>query len=97
MIADDDKAAIRQAAARYGAARVLLFGSGADPARVPRDLDLAVEGLPAERFFDFYGELLFSVSKPVDLVDLSQDTRFTRLVRAEGIPLYDVTARAGSG
>jgi hypothetical protein len=56
-----------------------------------------VEGLPAERFFDFYGELLFSVSKPVDLVDLSQDTRFTRLVRAEGIPLYDVTARAGSG
>lgn len=63
--------------------------------REGRDIDLAVEGLAPEEFFRFYGDLLFSLSKPVDLVDLSQDSKFTRLIRREGLPLYDVTQAAG--
>ena len=90
MLPTKDKEAITRIAVRYQVTRLLLFGSGADPTREGRDIDLAVEGLPPGEFFRFYGDLLFSVSKPVDLIDLSQDTRFTRIVREEGIPLYDI-------
>jgi len=89
MIPAKDRETITQLAARYQVTRLLLFGSGTDPTREARDIDLAVEGLPPEEFFHFYGDLLFSVSKPVDLIDLSQDSKFTRIIRREGLPLYD--------
>lgn len=68
--------------------RVLVFGSSVHDQDDGRDIDLAVEGLPASRFFAFYGELIFSLSKPVDLVDLSQNTKFTEMIRKEGRLLY---------
>ena len=88
MISEQDKATIVDIAGRYGAVRVLLFGSSADPKREANDIDLAVEGVAPERFFDFYGELLFSLSKPVDLIDLSNDTKFNKLIYREGVRLY---------
>ena len=91
MILPKDREAITQLAEKYRVTRLLLFGSSTHPPRQARDIDLAVEGLPPEDFFSFYGDLLFSVSKPVDLVDLSQDSKFTRIVRREGLPLYDIT------
>jgi len=88
MISPKDRSVIADVAVRYGAKRVLLFGSSAEPQREGRDIDLAVEGIPAHRFFEFYGELLFRLSKPVDLVDLSADSQFTRLIRRDGVALY---------
>jgi hypothetical protein len=44
--------------------------------------------VPAGRFFAFYGELLFSLSKPVDLVDLDVKSAFTSIIQAEGLLLY---------
>ena len=67
---------------------MLLFGSSIDPTRPARDIDLAVEGLAPEKFFHFYGDLLFGVSMPVDLIDLTEDTKFNRLVRDGGLLLY---------
>ncbi|HUW20700.1 MAG TPA: hypothetical protein VMW16_15490 [Sedimentisphaerales bacterium] len=75
-------------ARRYGVKRVLLFGSGAAPEGEANDIDLAVEGIVPEEFFNFYGDLIFGLSKPVDLIDLSDNTKFSRLVSREGIPLY---------
>ena len=75
-------------AACYAAKRVLLFGSSADPEREGGDIDLAVEGIRPAEFFEFYGELLFSVSRPVDLVDLSIDTKLSRLIKRGGVALY---------
>ena len=66
---------------------MLLFGSAAT-SDTPRDIDLGVDGVPPADFFSFYGDLLFALSGPVDLVDLSEDTKFTRLVKREGIELY---------
>ncbi len=88
MISGKDKSAILELAARYRAKRVLLFGSSADPDREGDDIDLAVEGVPPDDFFRFYGDLIFRLSKPVDLVDLAADTKFVRLIRREGIALY---------
>ena len=88
MISEQDKATIVDIARRYGVEGVLVFGSSADPKRQANDIDLAVEGIAPERFFSFYGELLFSLSKPVDLIDLSSDTKFNTLIHREGVRLY---------
>lgn len=92
MISEQDKAIITDIAQRYGVRGVLLFGSSADPGREANDIDLAVEGIVPERFFSFYGDLLFALSKPVDLIDLSNNTKFNRLVYQEGIRLYGRSA-----
>jgi len=78
---------IRKLASRYRVKKVLLFGSSLYK-KSARDIDLAVEGLPSKDFFRFYGDLLFSLTKPVDVVDLSHDSKFTRLVRQEGLAIY---------
>ena len=92
MISDRDKAAIIEIAQRYRVGQILLFGSSADPAKEADDIDLAVEGVRPEQFFKFYGDLIFSLSKPVDLIDLSANTRFTKLVHREGVRLYGRSA-----
>ena len=76
-------------ARRYKVKRILLFGSNVNlHSPETRDIDLAVEGLPAKNFFRFYGDLLFSLKKPVDLIDLSIDNSFNRLIQRDAIPLY---------
>jgi len=89
MISEKDKSAILDVAKRYRASRILLFGSSADPSSEGSDIDLAVEGVQPGDFFQFYGDLIFSVSKPLDLIDLSSKSKFTQIVRREGIVLYD--------
>ena len=88
MIAETDQKAIRSICQKYGVKRALLFGSSLDTTREGRDIDLAVEGIAPRDFFRFYGELMFVVSKPVDLVDLSGRSKFLDLIRREGVPLY---------
>jgi predicted nucleotidyltransferase len=92
MISEQDKATIVDIARRYDVRAVLLFRSSADPAREADDIDLAVEGIVPEKFFSFYGELLFDLSKPVDLIDLSNNTKFNRLVYRDGVRLYGQSA-----
>lgn len=92
MISEQDKATIVEIARRYNVEGVLLFGSSADPNKQADDIDLAVEGIAPEKFFSFYGDLLFGLSKPVDLIDLSNNIKFNRLVYREGIRLYGRSA-----
>jgi len=81
-----------------GAKRVVLFGSAARSQKIgigevrPRDLDLACEGLPPDRFFEALGRLLSTLPLPVDLVDLGgaelRPSIRDRIAR-EGILLYE--------
>jgi len=89
MISEADRAQIRSIAAQFGVARVLLFGSSAEPGYEGGDIDLAVEGIQPEDFYRFYGELVFGLTKPVDLVDLSEPGKFADVVRREGVSVYD--------
>lgn len=88
MISIKEKSIIRKIAGRYKVKRVFLFGSSLNKAN-GRDIDLAVEGLSPRRFFEFYGDLLFSLARPVDLIDLSKNSKFNRLVRRESLPVYE--------
>jgi len=88
MLAESDKQTIREVSKKYHARRVLLFGSSLRPGREGRDIDIAVEGVPAKDFYRYCGELMFALSKPVDVVDLSDESRLVKLIEEEGVALY---------
>lgn len=88
MITDKDRRTIKEISEKYQAKRVILFGSSIDSAKESQDIDMAVEGVPPQRFFKYYGDLLLRLSKPVDLIDLSGRSKFVKLILREGVPLY---------
>jgi len=88
MITDADKKTIREISKKYLAKRVLLFGSSLNSIKESRDIDIAVEGIPPEDFFKYYGDLLLKLSKPVDVIDLSVTSKFVKLIEQEGVVLY---------
>jgi len=68
-----------------GAREVYLFGSAATGRlRAGSDVDLAVAGLPPERFFRAVGLATDVLDRPLSLVDLDEDTPFTRYLRTQG-------------
>lgn len=68
-----------------GAQEVYLFGSAANGTmREDSDIDLAVSGLPPERFFRAMGEAGDILQCPFDLVDLDEANPFTRYLKEEG-------------
>ena len=95
MVSAQDKAIISDRARRFGAVKVWLFGSNAGRRTRGRDLDLAVEGLAPERFFQFVGELMMALSQPVDVIALEGRSNLGRLIRREGTPIYAQPERKG--
>lgn len=88
MIHEKDRLKIIELARKYKVNKVLLFGSSIDPKKESHDIDLAIDGIQDGMFFKFYGELIFSLSKPVDIIDLKRKSLLNDLVRSEGIPIY---------
>jgi len=88
MISNEDKKKLLGIAKRYNVSKLYLFGSNLDPSREAKDIDLGVEGVPDKLFFEFYGEVYFALSKPVDLVDLKKKSLFNEMIKSEGILLY---------
>lgn len=88
MISDSDKKKIQELSRKYHVKKVLLFGSSLDNSRESRDIDIAVEGISPKDFFKFYGDLLFKLSKPVDVVDLSGSSKFIQLIQSDGVLIY---------
>lgn len=88
MISSADKESIISLAKKYKVSRVLLFGSSASVDKEGNDIDLAVDGILPSDFFAFYSDLIFKLTKPVDLIDLSEKSLFHRMVAAEGVPIY---------
>ena len=84
---DEMKELIKRAAAALkeaGAREVYLFGSGArGKMREDSDIDLAVSGLPPEKFFHAMGNAGDILRRPFDLVDLDEINPFTRYLKEE--------------
>ena len=87
MLSEKDKATIVKYAKKYNIRTVILFGSCLDK-EDPNDINIGIKGIKSEFFFKFYGELLLEVSKRIDIVNLSKDNLFNRLVEKEGVKLY---------
>lgn len=88
MIDEKDKKTIETIARKYRVSRLLLFGSPLQDTPENRDIDIAVEGINDKDFYAFYGELIYSLTKPIDVVDLSKKSKFIELVLKEGVPIY---------
>lgn len=88
MINKEDKIKIVKISKKYGISRVFLFGSSLNDSTEANDIDIAIEGLKDANFFKFYGELIFSLSKPVDVVDLTNKSKITDIIYSEGLQLY---------
>jgi len=89
MISKDDKKKISDISKKYKVKKVLLFGSSLSSESDVGDIDLAVEGVASGQFFEFCGELLLGLSKPVDVVDLSKKSRFTDFISRRGVVIYE--------
>lgn len=88
MLSNEDKIQVRRIAQKYNVGKVYLFGSQLDSTRESTDIDLAVEGISDAVFFKFYADLIFHLSKPVDVIDLKKKSLFNDLVKKESIVLY---------
>lgn len=64
-----------------------IFGSISDGrASDNSDIDLAIRGIPPERFFYVYGQLSMQIRRAIDLVDLDDGSRFSqKLQRREAM------------
>jgi uncharacterized protein len=68
-----------------GAREVYLFGSASSgELREDSDVDLAVSGLPPEVFFRAMGQATRELARPLDMVDLDEQTPFTEYLRKKG-------------
>lgn len=81
-------------AKKYGVGKLYLIGSSlSTDVKTVNDYDFAVSGVPKGSFFKFYGELFRTMSKNVDLIDLSgKKTKFKSIVLREGKLIYDKKA-----
>ena len=89
MITNEDKQKLIEIAKKYNVAKLYLFGSNLNIKMESNDIDLAVEGISDSIFFKFYSELIFSLSKPVDLIDLRKKSLLTEMIKSEGVLLYE--------
>jgi predicted nucleotidyltransferase len=71
-------------AKEYGATRLILFGSAVTDPEQARDLDLACDGVSGWKFYELGARLEEELRIPLDLVPLSPQTRFTRLIEQRG-------------
>ena len=88
MISDKDKETIITYAKAFNVSEVFIFGSSLDKEGEANDIDLAVRGVSPILYFNFYGKLLRYLSKPVDLVNLSKKSRFTKMIEKQAVKIY---------
>ena len=55
-----------------------------------------MEGVAPDRFFQFVGDLMLALSQPVDVVALEKRSKFSALIRRDGIPIYGQPKGVGS-
>lgn len=88
MLPNHELQIIQDCAKTYGVQEIILFGSALRDPQSANDIDLGVSGIAPQKFFAFYGDLLMKLGKPVDLVDLSESSKFTDLILKRGKKIY---------
>jgi len=88
MLTEKDKKTIKEISEKYRVKRVLLFGSSLDSEKESHDIDIAIEGISPKDFFSYYGDLILALSKTVDVVDLAEKSKFSKIILREGTLLY---------
>ena len=75
-------------AKEFGIKKLILFGSAMDDPEKARDLDLACDGLPGWKIFEFGAKVEEELHILVDIVPLNPTTRFTQYIEKKGKIIY---------
>ena len=78
-----------EVAKRYGATRLVLFGSAVYDAENARDIDLLCEGVKASRFLSMGSEMENETGIMVDTVPADAPTPFVEYNMPKGRVLYE--------
>ncbi|MDZ7314003.1 MAG: nucleotidyltransferase domain-containing protein [candidate division KSB1 bacterium] len=76
---------------KHGAKRIILFGSLCRTERFHRgsDIDLAVEGIPPQKFIRAGADLMMALDWPIDLKPLEEVDKFFReMILTKGEVIY---------
>ncbi len=77
-----------EVAKRYGATKLVLFGSAAEDPEHARDIDLVVNGVDGWEFYGLVSDLNEAAGAPVDAVPFKDGDRFISMAIAFGRLLY---------
>lgn len=69
---------------RYGATRLILFGGVVEKPEDTRDVDLACDGIPGWKLYEFAARLEEELHIPLDVMPLSPPSRFTKYIEMKG-------------
>jgi len=76
---------------KYGIAKVILFGSVADGrCELSSDIDILVQPLPAEKYWNFRRELEDAINTAVDIYTTGDDPVFVDKIISRGEIVYEV-------
>lgn len=65
-----------------GSREIFLFGSlSNNKASTKSDIDMAITGIPAEKFFEVYSKTARNLVHDLDLVDLDHEKEFAAFLR----------------
>lgn len=68
-----------------GCKEIFIFGSLVSGTyREDSDIDIAIKGCSAENYFALLGQLLTTLSRPVDLINLDREDSFSRYLEKAG-------------
>lgn len=84
---DEQLEIVKKMVVMYGATRLILFGSMLDNPAEARDIDLACDGVSGWKLFELAARLEEELHAPLDLVSLTPESRFTRLIEERGLRL----------
>ena len=87
MIPEADKRIILECAKKHNASRVLLHRSSSDECNAEDGIVVGVDGIHPPAFFQFGTELAKQLSVPVDVVDLTTKSPFTKVIEENGVAL----------
>jgi uncharacterized protein len=69
----------------FGATDVYLFGSMAKGTNTDHsDIDLAVTGIPPEKFYEAIGDTFGAIRREIDIIDLDEKTPFVSYLKEHG-------------
>ena len=70
---------------KFGCKEIYLFGSLVDgTGRAGSDIDIAIRGIDADKYFKILGQLMLELDHPVDLINLDRQDDFSRFLEKEG-------------
>ena len=76
-------------ARKFGAKKLILFGSAVESPETACDLDIACDGVEGWKLFELGANMEEDIGIPVDIVPLKPATRFIRHIIKKGRLLYE--------